>query len=675
MKDIESMGELIEQIERAYLDMIDRASETLSDHIKQFELINDIFEHNKKLTTMLTGENYATLDKYYKLQEKNNNAQIATLKQQTEMWKSRMNAAEFGSEEWVKLRNEYEQSLGSLNSAVENAAQNIIDEYTNVINLVFEEFEQKLTNGSSLKDLGDEWERINTQAEMYYDNINGAYEIEKLRNKYIQSIDNTKDIIAQERLTKLMNQQVQALKEKENLSKYDVDRANLLYDIELKKMALEDAKANKSKMRLRRDAQGNYSYQYVADTDEISNAQQAVNDLQNQLYNLDKEAYKQNLDQIYKYNQELNEKLKEIAADNTLNEEEKLQKMEDLNRYYTDIINKIADDNIDIRKNLNQSAFDEMINLGIKTQEEIDNMTREQMNKLMSEVVPQWNQGIQMMIDKIAADGGFGPIVQSIIDTIMEKHKQYQDSLREMATAAGIDLDSITNGYDNLYLSIEEIINQSGDMVQAMDDQMTAAQNLTTQVQALKEEYLALIDAMKAAMEANLMAQNMSMNESPSTEKSGTNDNNNTGGTTEDSAGTKKPSLDTAPQKKYLIETAVQHGGTGSVASGQMSLWKQYYGTDISKIKVSLTELGKQNGLQSGEKINIDKLIEYLGRMWVRIKESPEAYDTGGYTGQWGSEGKLAVLHQKELILNAKDTENMLNIINQVREITARMGN
>ena len=70
---------------------------------------------------------------------------------------------------------------------------------------MFEEFEQKLTNGSSLKDLGDEWERINTQAEMYYDNINGAYEIEKLRNKYIQSIDNTKDIIAQERLTKLMN--------------------------------------------------------------------------------------------------------------------------------------------------------------------------------------------------------------------------------------------------------------------------------------------------------------------------------------------------------------------------------------------------------------------------------------------------------------------------------------
>mgnify|MGYP003290330519 CR=1 FL=1 len=28
---------------------------------------------------------------------------------------------------------------------------------------------------------------------------------------------------------------------------------------------------------------------------------------------------------------------------------------------------------------------------------------------------------------------------------------------------------------------------------------------------------------------------------------------------------------------------------------------------------------------------------------------------TGGYTGTWGPEGKLAVLHEKELVLNAKE--------------------
>ena len=47
------------------------------------------------------------------------------------------------------------------------------------------------------------------------------------------------------------------------------------------------------------------------------------------------------------------------------------------------------------------------------------------------------------------------------------------------------------------------------------------------------------------------------------------------------------------------------------------------------------------------------------------------AYDTGGYTGDWGSEGKWALLHEKELILNKEDTENMLNIVSMVRDLVS----
>jgi len=39
-------------------------------------------------------------------------------------------------------------------------------------------------------------------------------------------------------------------------------------------------------------------------------------------------------------------------------------------------------------------------------------------------------------------------------------------------------------------------------------------------------------------------------------------------------------------------------------------------------------------------------------------------FDTGGYTGDWNTKnGKLAVLHEKELVLNKDDTENMLKIL------------
>ena len=44
-------------------------------------------------------------------------------------------------------------------------------------------------------------------------------------------------------------------------------------------------------------------------------------------------------------------------------------------------------------------------------------------------------------------------------------------------------------------------------------------------------------------------------------------------------------------------------------------------------------------------------------------------FDTGGYTGSWDSSGRLAVLHQKEIVLNAHDTENFLAAVNIVRDI------
>ena len=43
------------------------------------------------------------------------------------------------------------------------------------------------------------------------------------------------------------------------------------------------------------------------------------------------------------------------------------------------------------------------------------------------------------------------------------------------------------------------------------------------------------------------------------------------------------------------------------------------------------------------------------------------AYATGGYTGAWGDEGRVAILHEKELVLNEEDTANMLQAVSIVR--------
>jgi hypothetical protein len=49
------------------------------------------------------------------------------------------------------------------------------------------------------------------------------------------------------------------------------------------------------------------------------------------------------------------------------------------------------------------------------------------------------------------------------------------------------------------------------------------------------------------------------------------------------------------------------------------------------------------------------------------------SFDTGGYTGEWGKEGRMAMLHEKELILNSHDTSNFLDALNISRDIIHSM--
>ena len=65
--------------------------------------------------------------------------------------------------------------------------------------------------------------------------------------------------------------------------------------------------------------------------------------------------------------------------------------------------------------------------------------------------------------------------------------------------------------------------------------------------------------------------------------------------------------------------------------------------------------------LKNGTIYNFDKTAlynQYIG-----------SYDTGGYTGSWGPEGRLALLHQKELVLDPQDTSNFLAATGILRDI------
>ena len=57
---------------------------------------------------------------------------------------------------------------------------------------------------------------------------------------------------------------------------------------------------------------------------------------------------------------------------------------------------------------------------------------------------------------------------------------------------------------------------------------------------------------------------------------------------------------------------------------------------------------------------------------WL-TKGQLSGYDTGGYTGDWaGGDGRLALLHSKELVLNKDDTKNILDTVQILRQFAIK---
>jgi hypothetical protein len=186
-----------------------------------------------------------------------------------------------------------------------------------------------------------------------------------------------------------MNEELEALKKKGELTKYDLDRANKKYEITLAQIALEEAQQNKNKMRLRRDSQGNYRYQYVADEENIRKAQEKLTSLYTDLYNFDKERFLEVNNTILGIEADTQNKIREIYADTTKSKEEKEQEAALVIQSYNDQIKKWQDERAEAEKNVNESAFDDLKMLYGEDSDAYAQACADK-QKTMEELIPQF---------------------------------------------------------------------------------------------------------------------------------------------------------------------------------------------------------------------------------------------------------------------------------------------
>lgn len=685
---LEKIENLITDFQSNFINAWSEIGDQLGRQVKRYETMTNEIEHKKNMMTLLYGdEAYSELESWYSLQNQVNQGQLEFEKQQVDYWEKRTKELEEGSEAWKEAESQWQSALSSFNSILENAVQNIINKYSNAVNKIFANMTKQLTNGAGLSWLQTEMNLMNKYSDHYLDGVNSIYQITSLQNKFMDAINNAEgNVTAQERIKKLMDEQLADLKSRDKLTKYDVERAEKLLDIETARQALKDAQNNNSKMRLTRDSQGNYSYSYVADEDAINEANQKLADAQNNLYNFDKDQYSQNLSEIYSMYEEYQQKMIEIANNSSLTQEEKERQLAEARQKYIEYITNLTQDNEYIRQNLSDSTFQNYFanqeiarditssnyqefmnyceNAGLsfdattgKMTTDISSLSEESKNRLkdfgltfdeqtntlkvnwknmtddnkqkfsdcMNTNVPLWNSSMQQMIGRINSDdNSLKNMSIKALNEIKQAQIDYNKEIEATKTAiGGIDFTKINEGSEKWQKYITDIRDKNKEIINSNEILATKLIEVNNRLKETKETY----DKIKKDAEETLSAaqQTAALNANK----------------------TKEEDLN----QKYANAKAGAVAGTTTVGVGAGAA----IGGAVGGIPGAIV-----GGLIGG---GIGLIGGLLG------------FDSGGYTGQWTDKGstnngKLAILHEKELVLNAEDTKNILAAVDTVRSIS-----
>lgn len=690
MGDLEKMKDARNNAYDAYLDAIDDGIEKFDKHIEQYEMINEEISHNMNLIEMLYGETSDMMEAQYDLQESSYLGQLTSLKKISDTYKSQWenekklmaemekngdttSQAYAEAKERAEIYEEaYNESVSNLQKTTEEAVQNLIDEYAFGVKKTLDNMADSLFSSKDNPTFNTaltEWELMEKESSMYLDNINAAFEIQKLESKYRDALNSTDSIAAQKKLNEAMEYELGVLREKDKLSQYEIDRANLQYELTLKQIALEEAQQNKSKMRLRRDAQGNYSYQFTADTDNINKAKEEVNDVLQQLTNLSQEKGKEIYNTALNETQNFIERMAEIETMADGAEKDRLRALtqENYNRVMGDLMSQ---------SELVENHIHQLV----------DGPLAEIMSK--EEQLFVGDKGISTQVinltktlrDNIAGKGGMANITGIALQEIKDKSDAYKTSLEQIEGATGkafkqlssekyvngikTKIGDLTTATDGLASSWTTTLDNIKLVITEMDKALTEAKKVKKALEAVKaaeakekKEYKAAGDAAKKENKNLVKDDEKPTNTKKNEEKTET---TTTTTTTKKKKGTGNGKVEVGDKVTIKSSYAAYAGGS-YISNPKYKKGSKLY---IQKISGSWVHIGTKKAMNASTQVG-----------WIKKKDI-SGYDTGGYTGDWGNNGgKLAFLHKKELVLNQKDTQNILDAVNIIRGLSGLLQN
>ena len=668
--------DLVEEITENYLDALDEAKDKIDDQRNGWESIGDELEHNIELIKLVSGENsYDSLSKQYDLIHKNNLETIDTNKQARDFWLSRINAEKealktvtYGSEEWQahdealkKATDNYKDAVKELNSTVEEALNTLKEWHQNQLDEVNDTLDKALSSGLGLDVMEEQWNVINDRAQRYLDNVQRAVQMDGLERAFDDALNATNlTADAQAALNKLKDEEFETLQNKTRLSQFDIDEAKARLEIAKQQYALDEAQQNKSNLRLRRDSQGNYTYQYTGNDSEVDKAEEGLMSAKSDWYELVKARNLDLMNQIIENRKNLAAELQAIQENEDLDDAQKAAARQELYAEYQ------------------QKEVEIMQDAGYAKERFTDGVAEYFSDVQNNTVLPQWETTVSKMADDWynGGENSFVGAVSEGITKTTELQNEFNIKTQEILTKAGINYEELKeDGIDPTIESLDSLTDSNDEFADSLEESNDLLDDTADKLSNVCDGY----DALKTAANNAIMAANSALNRLAHTAINVQNTVNET-----------ISSIVSQAQRAAAAVNALRSGGgpgiggpdIGSTSGGLVTINNSGYGSGQDMVEVRDSS---GNLIVKSVGTNIQDILDRYRNKGYRIKNYTgkgqqynlsgyTAYATGGYTGSWSGgldeqDGRLALLHQKELVLNADDTVNILKAIDMMREM------
>ena len=614
MKRGEDIADIQEDIHDNWMDAIDDAQDAFDEQRDEYEQINDLIEHNLDMLEMLHGdEAYSQMANLYQQQADNSMKNIQLLAKERDFWFQQMNSVAEGSDAWKEYRKNWEDAVKDLNSGIKDTADYFYNRYEAIFNQLAKQLKDTFAGGDWNK-RQTLWEDFLDDDDRYLDSLSRANGTYNLIQKTQEAIGNA-NLKHQKELNKWLDATTKNLESQTELRQIDLDIAEKELDIILKRQALEDAQNNKTKMRLRRDSQGNYRYQYVADTNDVAQKQQELRDAIEDLRLLVKEDFKDTVDRMYDQMDSFAEEAAEISEKYGFNTEEWNDQMALLQERYIKKTTKTANDYAEMMRKLSQATgveatelfgqmgdefmaalgmdsdtykvFEQMFKPGGEYVDLIDGFITEiytsSFDGVAEDVKDTFNDVTNLLPAAVADLGNnLGERIRDMLAQFMsdasDNQQEYVKNLEDVQNETGQHFDDLTTNMEGTIKATEDLLLDNDKLITSYGDVINKVQEFADAIAKVVEQY-------KALSEAQI---------------------NSTANT--------------------LLGNAYYQNGTTGVAR---------YGVGGEDIR-SIDE-------------NVDSISQVLRQL--------SSYDEGGWTGG-GAE--LAVVHPNEYVLTSTDAPNML---------------